>query len=297
LGTLHVTVRNAKREKLDDTVDLQVVAVRTNVVVARKRARGTQHITFEVGGGQPYIVKAFPTRHRPVGHILLMPFDGSATAELFCPIDPERVNEVQFPKYAELPIELRRVLNRSKLEGSTSSTGSGPSLYSDLTDMQRAGLLNLFAKMDSFGFDESHTVWSGVQGIYRIRPDRVFADVDVALRDRVKGEIASQRFHEVSGKLHAPPPGFALAGSFKTDERYGNLQLSFFSSAQLKLRPTAEGAAPIAFKVDADIDDAAGLGHAFQVLRNFVTDGITHPYDIHQILTFRQEVAPLYDLA
>ena len=59
----------------------------------------------------------------------------------------------------------------------------------------------------------------------------------------------------------------------------------------------ASETAPIAFKVDADIDDAAGLGHAFQVLRNFVTDGTTHPYDIHQILTFRQEVTPLYDLA
>jgi hypothetical protein len=141
--------------------------------------------------------------------------------------------------------------------------------------------------MDSFGFDETHTVWSAVEHIYRIRPDRVFADVDVALRDRVKAELISQRFHEVSGKLHTPPPGFVFAGSFKTDERYGNLQLSFFIS----------DTAPIAFKVDADIDDAAGLGHVFQVLRNFVTDGTTHPYDIHQILTFRQEVAPLYDLA
>ncbi len=88
MGTLHVTLRNAKREKLDDTVDLQVVAVRTNVVAARKRAPGTRQVTCEIAGGQPYIVKAFPTRHRAVAHTLLMPFDGPATVELFCPSIP-----------------------------------------------------------------------------------------------------------------------------------------------------------------------------------------------------------------
>jgi len=55
--------------------------------------------------------------------------------------------------------------------------------------------------------------------------------------------------------------------------------------------------APLSFKVDADIDDAAGLGHAFQVIRNFVTKGVTHPYDIHEILVFRQEVTLPYQLA
>jgi hypothetical protein len=77
------------------------------------------------------------------------------------------------------------------------------------------------------------------------------------------------------------------AGSFKSGERHGNLQLTFFSTLQQ----------PQAFKVDCDIDDAAGLGHPFQVLRNFVTQGTTHPYDIHQILVFRQDAMLPYDLA
>ena len=296
MGALTVKLRNARREQLDDRVELQVVSIRTNTVAGYEVVPGSQNVKFDLLGGHGYLVKVFPDRHRPVGQLVLMPFDGPATVELFCPLDPERVRDVQFPKYAKLPIQLRRVLDRSTLEGATPSTSSGASLYDNLSPIQRAGLLNLFAKMDSFGFDENHTVWSAVDRLYRIRPDRVFADVDVALRDRVKAEVIEQRFREVSGKLHAPPPGFAFAGSFKTDDRYGNLQLSFFSSAQLTLRPTDQ-TPPIAFKVDADIDDAAGLGHAFQVLRNFVTDGTTHPYDIHQILTFRQEIAPLYDLA
>jgi hypothetical protein len=129
-------------------------------------------------------------------------------------------------------------------------------------------------------------VWSAVHCLYRIRPDRIFADVDVSLRDRVKTAEAEGRFREVNGALHTPPPGYCSAGSFKTDERYGNLQLSFFASE----------AAPLLFRVDADIDDAAGVGHTFQVLRNWVTSGATHPYDIHQILVYRQEAFPAYDL-
>ena len=298
MGALHVKLRNAKRERLDDSVDLQVVSIRYEHGGRLKTRAGNpaRHVRAPWRAGLS--VKAFPARHRPVGQMVLMPFDGPATAELFCPLDPEHVRDVRFPAYAELPIELRRVLDRSTLEGSAAASLSGSSLYDALTEMQRGGLLNLFVKMNSFGFDESQTVWSAVERLYRIRPDRVFADVDVALRDRVKAEVIGQRFREVSGRLHTPPPGFVFAGSFKTDDHYGNLQLSFFSSAQLKLRPTDEGQTPpITFKVDADIDDAAGLGHAFQVLRNFATNGVTHPYDIHQILTFRQEVAPLYDLA
>jgi hypothetical protein len=287
VGKLRVRLRNAKRERLIDAVDLHILSMRANTLVASVQlSRGTSQAVVELLNGQPYIVKAFPSRHRAVGQHVLMPVAGDAVVELFCPIDPERVNDVNFPDYVDLPAELRRVLDSSVLEGSTDES-RGQSLYGSLTLVQRAGLLNLFAKMDAFGFDETHTVWSAVQRVFRIRPDRVFADVDVTLRDRVKGEVAAQRFREVSGKLHRPPPGFEPAGSFKTHERYGNLQLSFFASLE----------APLAFRIDADIDDAAGLGHTFQVLRNFITDGTTHPYDIHQILTFRQEVAPLYDLA
>ena len=287
MGKLRVRLRNAKRERLIDAVDLHILSMRANTLVASVQlSRGTSQAVVDILNGQPYIVKAFPSRHRAVGQHVLMPVAGDAVVELFCPIDPERVHDVSFPDYVDLPAELRRVLDSSVLEGSTDES-RGQFLYGSLTLVQRAGLLNLFAKMDAFGFDEAHTVWSAVQRVFRIRPDRVFADVDVTLRDRVKGEVAAQRFREVSGKLHRPPPGFEPAGSFKTHERYGNLQLSFFASLE----------APLAFRIDADIDDAAGLGHTFQVLRNFITDGTTHPYDIHQILTFRQEVAPLYDLA
>ncbi len=189
-----------------------------------------------------------------------------------------------FPDYENIAADLRRVLACSQVEG---LDGQGAALYAALTSLQRAGLFNLFGKMNSFGFDEQRTIWSFVDGIFRVRADRIFADVQPALRDLVKSALATERFHSVSGSLHMPPLGFVQAGSFKTAEQYGNLQLTFFASAT----------PPLTFKLDADIDDAAGLGHTFQVIRNWVTKGTTHPYDIHQILAFRQEVFLPYDLA
>ena len=53
---------------------------------------------------------------------------------------------------------------------------------------------------------------------------------------------------------------------------------------------------PLTFRVDADIDDASGIEHAFQVLDHFLTDGETHPFDIHQLLTFFQRLDAGYAL-
>lgn len=285
MSALIVRVCNALQQPLNDEIDLKVVRTRTDAMVrAVSRVPGDRAVRVEgLSAGEPYLIKVYPTRHRPVGQFVI-PRAPETTVQLYAPLDPERVTAVHFPAYADVPPDLRVVLEQSTVEG---LAGSGEAVYAGLTDMQRAGLFNLFAKMSSVGFDEARTIWSSVERIYRVRPDRLFVDVDPALRDLVKSAVAGERFVQVSGRLHTPPPGFVDAGSFKTTERYGNLQLSFFASID----------APLAFKVDADIDDAAGLGHAFQVLRNWVTRGTTHPYDIHQILVFRQEVALPYDLA
>ena len=45
---------------------------------------------------------------------------------------------------------------------------------------------------------------------------------------------------------------------------------------------------------DIDIDDASGIEHVFQVLRNAITGKPTHPYYIHDILVRFQEIDPGY---
>lgn len=287
MGAIVVRVGNALRQPLDDQMDVSVVSVRTDSTMAvASNVAGQAPVRFEkLAEGQPYIVKVFPMRHRPVAQFAFAgPEENPRQVQIYCPLHPERVRAATFPEYGTVATELKRVLECSRVEG---VDGQGEALYAGLAPLQKAGLFNLFGKMNSFGFDEQRTIWTFVDGVFRVRADRVFADVQPALRDLVKGAVASERFRKVPSKLHTPPLGFAHAGSFKTHEQYGNLQLTFFASA----------APPLTFKVDADIDDAAGLGHTFQVIRNFVTHGTTHPYDIHQILAFRQEVILPYDLA
>jgi hypothetical protein len=238
-----------------------------------------------LGETDPYLVQVFPRRHRPVRQVAFAgPDDSPNSVELHSPIHPARVRSVRFPAYVDLPGPLTSVLGQSTTDG---SPAAGEALYAALTDVQKAGLLNLFSKMTRCSFPDGRTVWSFVDRVYGVRPDRIFVDVAPALRGRVSEAVVGNTFREVSGSLHEPPSSYCQAGSYKTTDPYGNLQLTFFCT-------TGE---PISYKVDADIDDAAGIGHTFQVIRNWVTDGTTHPYDIHQILVYRQDVPLPYELA
>lgn len=291
MAAITLRVFDADRQPLTGRMDVRVLDAREDLVLEKRDVRAGGALTIQgLTAGQRHHVRVFPTRHRPVGQ-LVVPGSGAGHVHLFCPVDPDRAAP-RFPAWADLAEPLRGVLDRSRLEDDTASpvAGSGRPLagqvlYESLLDQQRGGLLNLYCKMQATPLGLG-TAWDFVQQVYRIRGDRLFADVTPGMRDHVKTAVATGRFREVNGSLHTPPPGFAPADSFKTDDAFGNLQLTFFASRD----------APLRFRVDADIDDAAGLGHVFQVLRNSVKDRTTHPYDIHQVLTFHQWLRPAYDV-
>ena len=296
MAVVDIRFFNASREPLEDELDVTITAVRTNTEVRRVRSvDGKKKLrAVDLNAHEPYMVRAFPVRHRPVGGFVIgPPGDKPEQLELFCPVDPQRVSDARFPKYAGLDVALTTVLERSTLERDPTMVAApmpaaatpGESLYSSLSRIECAGLMNLFCKMSHVPLGEL-TTWSFVRDVYRVRGDRIFVNVALEFRDRVKNAQAGGLFKEADSSLHKPPPGFASAGSFKTRDHYGNLQLTFFSSV----------AAPLAFKVDADIDDAAGIEHAFQVLDHAVTHEDTHPFDIHEILTFYQRLNTSYDL-
>ena len=289
----NITVRllDAIHKPLDDVVDLDVVEASSGRTVATRRAVDAGR-TIRVTDLRPatvYRVNAYPLRHRPVGALAL---PGEKAVELVTPIVPSRVVEVDFPAFARLPRRLRDVLDRSALERDEPDAESrnvpspGSILYDGLSNEPRAGLLNLFTKLSATPLGAANA-WSFVSDLFRVRGDRVFANVHQTFRDAVKTAESAGAFESVSGSLHKPPPGFAPAGSFKTTaERYGVLQVTFFASET----------APLRFKADIDIDDAGGIGHVFQVLRNHLTRSATHPYDIHQILCYSQRLRPPYAL-
>ncbi len=292
MSVLHVRVFDADRKPLTGRVDVTVVDARHEPVAAVHDAPASRLIRVpDLPAGVRHHVRVFPVRHRPVGQ-LVVPAEGPpVNVHLFCPVDPARA-EAAFPGYDTLPAPVRTVLDRSALEMDITRGGpavpvnvAGEATWRSMTDLQKAGLLNLFCKMSTTPVGP-HTAWHFVQDIYRARGDRIFAHVALDFRDHVRTAVVSGLFDEVSGRLHDPGPGFAHAGSFKTGESFGNLQLTFFASRD----------APLRYRVDADIDDANGLGHVFQVLRNRVKDRDTHPFDIHQVLTFHHLLRPAYDL-
>jgi hypothetical protein len=269
---------------LDDRADIEIIDTRTERLVDRVDGRSTAVTTraTHVEANVVYKVRVFPSKHRPVGRFVRIPASGDATIQIHYPIQPFRVTGVRFPPYEELDAALRAVLEKGNVEDHPET---GRALYESIGDLERAGLLNIWTKMRRTPLSQGQ-VSDFVDGLYRVRGDRFFADVKLSLRDRVETATAAGQFGDAPEGLHTPPPGYAHAGSYKTRDAHGNLQLTFFRTL----------APPLRFRVDADIDEARGIEHLFEVLQDSLTGRETHPYDVHEILVFAQQLDPGYRL-
>jgi len=233
--------------------------------------------------GGTYRLQVFTMRRRAVSRFIRIFEDQTTSHTLILPIKPDRVSEVKFPDFAALDDDLKRLLSASVVEGQGDKQGEA--LYQGLDKFQRAGLLNLHAKMKVTKFANGGDVFAFVSSLTQVRGDRFFAIVDPVFHGAVKNSVSGKLFHEVSDAQHTPPPGYKLVDSFKTADLYGNLQLTFSN------KPGTPD-----FIVDADIDDAQGVEHFFQVLEHAITGNETHPFDIHEILAGYQHLNTGYDL-
>jgi hypothetical protein len=285
-GNLLLEFTDVAGSQPDDRADVLLSHTVLSHTVSIKDARTAKRLKIndlDSTQGGTYRLQVFPLRRRAVGRFVRITEGQTATLKLMLPLKPERVSDVQFPDYAALGNDLQLVLTASLVEGQGNLQGEA--LYGGLDKFQRAGLLNLYAKMKVTKFADGDDVFSFVTSLKRMRGDRFFAVVNSALRDEVKNSMAGNLFHEVPGALHAPPPEYVPVDSFKTADLYGNLQLTFFN------KPNT-----LEFIVDADIDDAQGVEHVFQVLDHTFTGGETNPFDIHEILMGYQQLNPGYDL-
>lgn len=192
--------------------------------------------------------------------------------------DPGKVKPV-FPSISQIQSggpwsELWRILKASGI--------GTEAAWKRLDDQQRAGLLNLYAKMQREVVDGGNPVIQYVDRITRFLPARVFASVQAPLHDLVSQY--SKGFHPVSGALHDLGKGWNLVDSYKTFDSAGNLQLTFGKNEAG------------AFMADIDIDDHQGIEHAADVLKHTFSGKDTHPYDIHEILIYFQHLDPGYQL-
>jgi len=245
---------------------------------------GSKRIIISGLRGAPqglYRLEVDSPAYLPVSQFVNLNASGVTDETVTCPIDAKKVVNVRFPKYEALDFQ-PLLENTEALLGFEGAKGKA--LYDKLDNIRKAGLLNIAAKARVTPLSNGRSVLEYVQTLHELRGDRFFASVPKELREETKNSVAADLFHVADQSLHHPPdgfPGFTDAGSFKTNDRHGNLQLSFFMKGNECL-------------VDIDVDDAGGLGHIFQVLRNALTGRPSHPYDIHEILVFRQKVDPGY---
>jgi len=265
-GKLLLKIVDVFGKRIDQEVNINLHHMGLTHRVAN-RVPGGKTIRVAKLHGRPqnlYRVQIDPPSFQPVQR-----FVRTATKpkliEMRFPVDPGKVREVKFPSFASLPSALRSVLKDRNL-------------YDSLAEIPKAGLLNILTKSLFTPLLDESVVVSHIVRVNRINGDRIIASVGAALWGQVNDGAGAELFKRVDGSLHpAPEAGFERLGSFKTPDDYGNLQITFFNKGS-------------EFLADIDIDDAAGLGHVFQVLRNHLSGRDTHPYDIHQILYAHQSI-------
>ncbi|MDP9266870.1 MAG: hypothetical protein M3P27_00915 [Acidobacteriota bacterium] len=229
-----------------------------------------------------YRLEIDPPSYVPVSVFANLKASGDTPMEIRFPIDIRKIREVEFPIYSSLPSTVQALLENSKQM--LGFPTNGKELYEALDNIRKAGLLNLVTKAAQTRLTGDTNVLSMLHEIRELRGDRFFVRVPHELREEVKNTALKGRFHEAPQKMHHPPSGYQLAGSYKTSDHYGNLQITFFASCN----------APTEWLADIDIDDAGGFEHMFQVIRNQLTGEPTHPYNIHEIIVYHQKLDPGY---
>jgi hypothetical protein len=229
-----------------------------------------------------YLLEVDAPSYQPVAQFINIPASGAENLAVAVPVNPNRVTSMARPGVADLQQDLKRFLDDSSF---TMGQKRGVDLYPDLPDILCAGLLNLAGKARQTLLSSGKSALSYLTDMVELHGDRLFARVSPELPAECKRSETAGILHSVSDALHDPMNGFVRAGSFKTFDRYGNLQLTLSTNPQ-----TNE------WMVDMDIDDAQGLEHIFQVVHNAVTGEPTHPYNIHEILVEFQQLDPGYEL-
>jgi hypothetical protein len=282
-GKLGLTLLDVLGDKLGGraSVRLQHQVLSDNQVFNNLDASKKINITNLFGAPQGlYRMEVDPLAYLPTSQFVNLKASDVTVVKLTFATDPNKVKSVEFPEYSTLPDATRALLENS--DNVLSFEGvKGEELYNALDDIRRANVLNLTLKSALTPLGNGKTVLPFLQTINEIRGDRFFVVAPRELRQETKNAAVAGLFNDAPDVLHTPPPGFERAGSFKTPDKYGNLQLTFFSSGDDLM-------------VDIDIDPASGLEHLFQVIEHAITGIQTHPYAVRDVLIEFQEIDPGY---
>lgn len=238
-------------------------------------------ITLNDAPGGVYRFELSPTNYQVIQFFLTLPPGGNATRDpVIFPVDPARVVNISAPAFNQLDTRLQQLLTASNINVG-GGIQNGTALYNSLPALLKAALLNLFLKSSKTGLGTGKTCFDRMDtlGMLELDQDRLFARIGA---DMVEEAASSNAFHAVDFSLHKEIPPYKLFASFKTLDAEGNLQLTF----------SRNGTTGNDYLVDMDIDEAQGIAHVFEVIRNVFT-GKTNPYNVREILAAKG-FAPLY---
>lgn len=282
-GNLRLSLLDVLGKRIGGRVDVQL---RHLVLSHRPVLNGldaSKRITITDLFGAPqgnYRIEIDPSAYLPTSRFINIKASGITDFKHTFAIDPNKVKSVQFPAFSELPAGTQKLLKNS--DQVLSFVGKkGAALYGALDDVRKTNVLNLALKSALTPLSNGTTVLSFIEKIKEIRGDRFFVVAPRELRQETKNSVVAGLFKPAPDTLHTPSPGFERAGSFKTPDKFGNLQLTFFLQGD-------------ECEVDIDIDPTSGLLHLFDVIEHAITGIQTHPYAVRDVLIEHQEIDPGY---
>lgn len=281
-GELSLSLRDVYGEPLKKKVEI-VLRSQTGSKVSRSELEPSNTGSFVIRDlpSGIYQLEINSSSYMGVSQFVRISPNSTKPVEVTLPVAPDRIDEVDFEKYNDLPAEARQLLEASgNVEGLAGK--SGKDLYDDLDRIRKAGMLNIIAKSQATKLADGRNILSFVKSIASVRGDRMFAEVSNELLNVIKQESNRNLFSAASAALYTPPQGFESAGSFRTKGKFANLQLTFFVKDDRVI-------------ADIDIDEGAGLEGRFQTLSRSLTGQNSHPYEIHQLL-ISQGIKPAYKL-
>ncbi len=233
--------------------------------------------------GGVYRFELSPTNYEVIQFFMTLPPGGNVIRDkpVIFPVNADRVTGITAPAFDALNSGLQKLLNSSSISLSNGAPKlSGADLYNALQDKLKAAVLNLFLKSSNTKLGDNTTCFDHVSSLIEIDQDRFFGKIGAGL---VEEAADSPDFHSVDFSLHKEISPYKLFASFKTLDAEGNLQLTF----------SRNGTTGNDYLVDMDIDEAQGILHIFEVIRN-VFSGLTNPYNVREILAVAQNLKPLY---
>lgn len=200
---------------------------------------------------------------------------------------PCRYEGLSFPAFDHMPPAWQRVMQESNAV--TGYPGlSGKALYDALKPMEKAGLLNLFAKAEATALPDGSSVMDHLQAIGWLRQDRAFVTVSPQLQEQLAASAKEKdgAFYQRGGidaSLHRAHPPFEKAGSYKTHDSKGLLDIM-----------VARASDKWGAEIDIDIYPYGFRHFFFEVTYNHVMSHHTDPLKIEKILRQDQKIDPGY---